>query len=67
MDFEGLCGLHFDSASVVKVSNKKAFIYEHYNIEFCNLMNVSNEEYFCALFAALQIAFTQQCKMDNKR
>ena len=34
MDYGELCGLHFDSASVVKVNDKKEFIYDQYNLQF---------------------------------
>ena len=40
MDYGDLCGLHSDSASVVKVSDTKEFIYDQYNVEFCELMNI---------------------------
>ena len=45
MDYGELCGLHFDSASVVKVNDKKEFIYDQYNLQFCDLMNIDSKEY----------------------
>lgn len=45
MDYGDLCGLHFDSASVVKVNDNKEFIYDQYNLEFCGLMNINKDEY----------------------
>jgi len=37
--------MHFDSASVVRVNDKKEFIYDQVNIQFCDLMNVSSDDY----------------------
>ena len=37
MDYGELCGLHFDSASIVKVNDKKSFVYDAINKHFVTL------------------------------